>query len=191
MRVDPRERGRSSIAVIALLVLLLALLPVRAAAHSGGAPVLTDAPAGPYRVFAWMQPEPPRVGLVHLDVAVTLAPAAGAPANQLVEPVTDAAVQVTFTPQEQPDQPIVAMATAESGLNGYYYEIEMLLDSAGLWRVLVEVTGAAGQGSATFERQVLPPRQVNWPVVASAGVGLLLLIGLMGGWNRLQARESV
>lgn len=177
---------------VVLLAVLLALLPTaHVAAHSGGAPVLVDAPAGPYHVFAWILPEPPRVGAVHLDVAVTLAPAPAAPANQLVEPVTDATVQVTFTPQSRPGQPMVATATAPSGLNGYYYEIETVLDSPDLWRVLIEVSGPPGQGNVSFERQVLPPRRVNWPVVASAGVGLLLLIGLMGVWNRLQARESV
>ena len=84
---------------VTLLALLLFLLaPARLLAHSGGAPVLVDAPAGSYRVFAWMLPEPPRAGLVHLDVAVTLAPAPDQPANQLVEPVTDATVQVTLPP---------------------------------------------------------------------------------------------
>lgn len=176
------------ITLLALLLILLA--PARLLAHAGGAPVLVDAPAGPYRVFAWILPEPPRVGVVHLDVGITLAPAPAAPANQLVEPVTDATVQVTFTPQSRPEQPIVATATAQSGLNGYYYEVETVLDTAEVWQVLIEMTGPPGQGAVRFERQVLPPRQVNWPVVASAGVGLLLLVGLMGVWNRLQARES-
>lgn len=177
---------------VVLLALLLALLaPMPLLAHAGGAPVLVDAPAGPYHVFAWLLPSPPRVGLVHLDVAITLAPAPDAPANRLVEPITDATVQVTFTPQSRPDQSIVTTATAESGLNGYYYEIETLLDSAEQWRILVEVTGPPGRGEVSFEQEVLPARQVNWPIVASAGVGLLLVIGLMGVWNRLQARESV
>jgi hypothetical protein len=177
------------VTLLALLLLLLA--PVPLLAHAGGAPVLVDAPAGPYRVFAWLLPEPLRVGVVHLDVGVTLAPAADEPANRLVEPVTDTTVQATFTPLNRPERAMVATATAQSGLNGYYYEIETVLDAAQDWQVVIEVNGPSGYGQVSFERQVLPPRQVNWPLVASAGVGLLFLVGLMGVWNRLQARESV
>jgi hypothetical protein len=157
-------------------------------AHSGGTPVLVDAPAGPYRVFAWLQPEPPRVGTVHLDIAVTLAPPPDSPPNPLVEPVTDANVQVTWTPQGQPEAATVIRASPQSGLNGFYYEINTTLGVVDRWHVEVMVQGAAGEGMASFEQQVLSARSVNWYVIAGAGVGLLALIGLMGLWNRLQAR---
>ena len=46
-------------------------------AHGGGTSQLSNAEAGPYRVFAWTTPEPWRAGEVHVTVAVTLPPPAG------------------------------------------------------------------------------------------------------------------
>ena len=169
------------------IALCLATWPASVSAHSGGAPVLVDQPAGPYRVFAWLEPDPPRVGNVHLGIAVTLAPPPDAPPNPLVEPVTDANVQVTWTPQSQPGSAVVVRATPQSGLNGFYYEINTTVGVADLWHVEVLVQGPAGEGAASFAQQVLRARSVNWYVIAGAGVGLLALIGLLGLWNRLRA----
>jgi hypothetical protein len=177
-----------------LIALFAVIAPQRLVAHSGGAPVLIDAPAGPYRVFAWIQPEPSRVGRVHLDVALTLAPPPDAPPNQLVQPVMDAIVRVTWMPQRR-GQALVTQASPQAGLAGFYYEIETELGVADQWHVAVEVQGPAGHGAASFERQVLAARRVNWLLVASALAALLALIGLMGLWNRRQmhmiARENV
>lgn len=181
----------SSISLLALITLSAMLLPGRAIAHAGGEPVLTDEPAGPYRVFAWIQPTPPRVGTVHLDVALTLAPSSDAPANSLVEPVTDAQVTVTFTPESRPDQAVQVVASPQTALNGFYYEIETRLGYEDIWRISVGAQGAAGAGEALFQRQVFAARQVDWMVVAGASLGLFALIGLVGIWNRLQAKEQV
>lgn len=184
-------RKQTPVTIIPLITLILALLPGSLMAHAGGEPVLTDEPAGPYRVFAWIQPVPPRVGAVHLDIALTLAPSTTAPANALVEPVTDAHVTVTFTPESQPDQAMQVVASPESGLNGFYYEVETRLGVEDIWRVSVRAEGAAGVGEAQFQRQILAARRVDWVVVAAAGLGLFALIGLVGIWNRLQAKEPV
>jgi hypothetical protein len=176
---------RPPISIIAVISILALLLPQSLWAHAGGAAVLTDVPAGPYRLYAWMLPDPARVGEVHLDLAVALAPAEGA-VNPLVEPVTDATVQVTFTPQSGAAAPIIVTATPQQGLNDFYYELDVRLPIADQWTVAVDVVGPAGVGSATFEREVLAARRVNWGVVTSASLALLLLIGLMGIWRRLQ-----
>lgn len=182
-------RARIRNAVICVWAILVCLGPLAVQAHSGGAPLVTDEPAGPYRLFAWTQPDPLRVGDVHLDLAVTLPPPPSAPSTALTEPVTDAAVRVTFTPADAPEQAVVALATPSSGLNGFYYELNVKLDQAAEWRIAVDVAGQAGEGSLEVTRQVLPARQVNWPLIAGASTAVVALIGLIGVWNRLQAKE--
>lgn len=170
------------------LYVLFSLYPGRLSAHTGGAPVLTDQPAGPYRLFAWMQPEPLQAGDVHLSVVVMLAPEDAAQSSALDTPITDAQVIARFEPVSQPGQVITTPLPSQTGLGGFYYEADVVLPQADLWRMTVEVSGAAGVGSATFERQVVPRRSVDWRVVSSAGLVLIVLIGLMGAWNRLQTK---
>jgi hypothetical protein len=136
-----------------------------------------------------MQPEPLQVGDVHLAMAVTLAPVPDAPTNALVEPVTDAAVEVRFTPLSQPDQAQRLRAVSEDSLNGFYYEIDTQLAHVDQWQMLVTIRGPVGVGTVAFERQVVARRQVNWLVVGGASLVLIVLIGLMGVWNRLQTQE--
>ncbi|MEZ4620844.1 MAG: hypothetical protein R2867_35780 [Caldilineaceae bacterium] len=77
-------------------------------AHGGGTPRLTDVAAGPYRVFTWTQPEPLRVGEVHLTIGLThdAAHAITATDSAMTQPVTDAAVIVRFTPRDGSMAPI-------------------------------------------------------------------------------------
>jgi hypothetical protein len=168
---------------------LLLLWPLRAVAHSGGAPVLIDATAGPYQVYAWMQPEPLYVGQVHLSVAVVRPAQSETESGALDEPVTDAKIIARFEPVGDASQAITTPVEPLQGLGGFYYEVDVVLSQADLWRISLEIEGADGRGAVSFERQVLPARRVNWRLVISAGVVLVLLVGLMGGWNRLQTRE--
>jgi hypothetical protein len=77
----------------AQLVLALSGPARTAQAHGGGVPQLTNAPAGPYRVSAWTQPDPPRAGTLHLSIAVS-APQPGAAEAEAGDVVLDAAVRV-------------------------------------------------------------------------------------------------
>lgn len=172
-----------------MLLVVLLLWPLRAAAHAGGAPVLTDAAAGPYRVYAWMQPEPLHVGQVHLSVAVVRSSSDAAQADALDEPVMDARVMARFEQAGDATQVVTTPVEPLQGLGGFYYEADVHLLQADLWRISLEIAGADGAGAVSFERQVLPARRVNWRLVIGAGVVLVLLVGLMGGWNRLQTRE--
>jgi hypothetical protein len=171
-----------------LALLAVVLFPVRASAHTGGTLVLSDQPAGPYRLFAWVQPEPLQVGDMHLAVMAVKAPADEAQPSVLDQPVTDVQITARFEPASQPDQAITAPLPAQTGLGGFFYEADVVLPSVDLWRVTIDVTGPAGVGSATFERQVVAGRQVNWLVIGGAGLALVVLIGLMGMWNRLQTK---
>jgi hypothetical protein len=172
-----------------LLLLVLLLWPRRAAAHAGGAPVLTGAGAGPYQVYAWMQPEPLAVGQVHLSVALVRAAQDAAQADALDEPVTDAMVLARFEPPGDATQAIITPVEPLQGLAGFYYEADVTLPQAGLWRISLEINGPDGQGETSFERQVAPARRVNWRLVVGVAVLLVVVVGLMGGWNRLQTRE--
>jgi hypothetical protein len=177
---------------MAFLVALLAwaLLPGGAGAHAGGTPRLTAAHAGPYWVYAWTDPEPWRVGEVHVSVAVTLPADADSNAEgdavQVETPVTDALVIASFAPESPPGAGFQVQAVQQSMLNNYYYEAIAELPSAGTWRVDIEVQGPEGSGVTGFSVETLPPRSVNWLLVTAASAILLLLVALMGIWSRRQ-----
>lgn len=150
-------------------------------AHGGGTPRLTNAPAGPYRVYAWSDPEPWRVGEVHLSLAVT-EPAPDSddrPGSQIETPVTDAAVTILLTPQDG-GASIRLVAVRQPFLNDFYFEVDTQLPAAGMWEVTVLVDGPAGSGSSAFQLEAQPPRSLNWGYLA-AGAGTLVLIAALAG----------
>lgn len=182
-----KQAVRSLVCLMALAGLWLGTAsPILA--HGGGTPRLTSAPAGPYRVYAWTEPEPWRAGEVHLSVAVTLPADAAAQADgaQVEEPVTDVAIQVTFTPEDGSSPPIVMQATRQAVLGDYYFEADTILPAEGLWRMEIAVEGEAGGGTTGFSLQALPPRTINWSLVGAAGAVLLVIIALIGLWSRKQ-----
>jgi hypothetical protein len=160
------------------LALLASLLPAAAWAHGGGTPRLTASPAGPYRVYAWSEPEPWRAGEVHLSLAVTL------PGDGTETPVTDAQLAVTFTPAADPQGQFVVQATRQSALNDYYYEADTELPAAGDWQITIAVNGPAGSGSTGFDISAAPPRTLNWTLVIGGAGILMILVTLMGLWAR-------
>jgi hypothetical protein len=167
-----------------MLAVLLTSAP-SAIAHSGGTPVLADVAAGPYRLFAYVQPEPVIVGETHVAVAVTI-PATDKAANGLLLPVTDAQVLLHWLPSSQPDAAFTVELPVQSTAGDTFYERDLRIPFADRWRVTLEVTGTQGQGSANFELLVVATRSINWGLVTGAGAALLLLIGLIIVWQRLQ-----
>jgi hypothetical protein len=170
-----------------LLLTLVALIfsTQGVTAHSAGAVVLADVTAGPYHLFAYVQPDPSVVGEAHVAVAVTL-PSADSSTHGLLTPVTDAAVQLRWEPQSQPQRAFTVDLPVQSTAGDLFYEMDVAIPFADLWHVTIDVKGAAGNGSASFERQVAATRPIDWWVVAGAGAVLALLSGLMIGWQRLQ-----
>lgn len=148
---------------LALVVLLLLVMqPARAQAHGGGVPQLVKEPAGEYAVYAWTNPDPVRVGVMHLTVA-------------LVQPDTDApvlnaAVQVTAMPQS--GQPLSVAATHENATIKSYYEADLDLAETGPLQVNVAYQDGAASGSAGFTVQV-EPRGLD---VQRIGLGVALLV---------------
>ncbi len=163
-----------------LAIIGLTSFPRVVQAHSSGPPRLADVAAGPYRIFVWTQPIPLRVGDVHISILVT----------QANQPVNNAQVQVKFAPIDQPGQTIVLAAHAQDFLSNIYYEADVQLPSTGTWRATINIDGAAGKGSIEFESPVLAKQTLNWPVVGGAAVVLVMLLGLIGVWSRMQAKET-
>lgn len=177
------------------LIYALWLLPTVAVAHGGGTPRLTNEPAGPFRVYAWTEPEPFRAGEVHLSLAITVPneEATNEPGTQAEVPVTDADVRVTYTPLGETANeasPIVVEATPQTLLGNFYFEADTVLPNDGLWQIEIAVDGPQGNGSAQFQTVALPPRSTNWMLVVGAGGVLLVLIALIGVWSRIQQPTS-
>jgi hypothetical protein len=179
----------SSLLSLIAACFLLAWLPQTARAHGGGTPRLTAAPVGPYRLYAWTQPEPWRAGKVHVTVGVTQPVTDTQLATQLMEqPVPDAEVVVTFRSEVDPTQVVTVPGVHQSVLNDVYFDAETTLPTAGPWRVTVEVAAPEGGGQGEFVVDVLPPRTVNWTLVA--GAVLVVTAGLVFvGW-RARARPT-
>ena len=171
------------------LVILLLLLPTPVLAHGGGTPQLTNAEAGPYRIFAWTEPEPWRADEVHLTVVVTLPPPADSVVddsvvnNRLDQPVNDAVVDVSFVSPENPELGFELAAELQALGNNTSYEVDTTLSTAGLWQIDINVDGPDGQGAASFQVEALPARTLNWSLIAGAAVLLLLGIAVIG-WTR-------
>jgi hypothetical protein len=166
------------LALLCFLALSL-MWPHPGFAHGGGVPQITDAPAGPYRLFAWSNPDPWRTGgTVHLTVAVTMMDA-----NGQIMPISDATVTVMLTAQSQPASEVQWVATPNPTAAGFY-EADGELPVAGVWRVEVLVSGAAGTGSGVFTTTAQPGSSLNWVIWASAGVGVLVLVGFFATRQR-------
>lgn len=183
---------RRSVFLTVLGIIGLSIWTQPLAAHGGGVPRLTSEIAGPYRIFAWTQPEPLRVGDIHLSIAVVKRAANDTQSGEaLDEPVTDATVVVHLLPVGQEAAPITVPAVLQVQLGSYYYEADATLPTAGDWRFTIEVTSGLGVGSAAFVGAVADARKVNWLLIVAAGIILLCLLSLIGLWNRLQAKENV
>ena len=173
---------RQSIAYCVIGFILFTAMAVNiqpAIAHGGGTVRLINAEAGPYRLFAWTQPEPLKAGDIHVSLAVTLE------TDQTVDiPVNDAEVTLHFT-SSSTDEQFSVKARPEAELGGFYYEADAALSSAGEWQIRIEVQGKEGQGMAEFVSEALPAGSRNWLLLGSAGAGLLIIIILIIGLLRI------
>lgn len=146
-----------------LFVSWLALAPA-GFAHGGGTPQLVNAPAGAYLISAWSQPDPVRVGIFHLTIAVAQA--------DTFEPILEAAVSVELLHSN--GQQLMTQATHAQATNKLFYESDLKIDTTGEWAVIIIVNGSEAVG---FPLNVLPPlsplrRFGPWLV---AGLGLITL----------------
>ena len=173
-------RPRSGVALQLLASLWLGLWPALLSAHGGGTPQITDAPAGPFRLFVWTNPDPWRTGAeVHVTVAVTEVDGAGQ-----TTPVTDAVVTVRLYNDGQPAQEVTLAATPLPAAAGFY-EADGLVPGAGRWQVEVQITGSAGVGAGSFTQEVQPgDSSINWLVWGGGALALVALVGFAGTRRR-------
>jgi hypothetical protein len=178
-RTDAQIIGSTLFLCLSLLA-VAALFPPSSPihAHGGGTPQLSDVEAGPYRLFAWTEPEPWRTGEVHVTVAVTLAAEDHADDDDHEHPALPADdVKVTvrfFGPGGSEESTILGSPHASLGAG--YFETDTAVDEVGEWRVQIDLSGSEGSGSAQFAVDVLPARSFPWLWV----VGALLLVIVTG-----------
>ncbi|MBV7337904.1 hypothetical protein KFU94_58680 [Chloroflexi bacterium TSY] len=171
-----------------LFVSSTSLLYETVEAHGGGVPQLSNVEVGPYWVTIWTQPDPLRVGIVHFTVAVTEGVMETTSGESSGTVVVDASVQITSESLSESRRRIHTYATHEKALNKLFYEADINLPFEKWWLVTVAVSGPAGEGTANFNIEVFPARSVNWFLVLSTALVVLMIIGLNRIWN--QRRET-
>ena len=160
--------------MLAAMLALLAAVP--ALAHGGGKQQIAGEPAGPYRVYVWTSPDPWRVGQTHTTVAVTRLLDSGEET-----PATGLEVFVTYQPAgSQAGQGERVAAVEQMGAQQGYYEADGAVAAAGDWQVAVAVSGAEGEGRASFREAVLPATGFNWWLIGGGVLLALLLVGYLG-----------
>ncbi len=147
----------------------LVVLALLALAHGGGEPQIVAAALGPYRVNVWTAPEPPRVGPLHVTIAVYR------PGVRMDTPVADA--RVTVVVRHEGGRALRAQVPANPAYP-HYYEADFELPEPGRWEVTIDIAVDGEQGRFAFPLQVQPP--ARWSPLRWAGVAVGVL--LLGWW---------
>lgn len=159
-----------------LAVVMAVVLPVRSLAHGGGMQQLANAPAGPYQVFVWTNPDPWRVGATHTTVALTQPLGDGKDAT-----VSGAKIVISMAPKANPAATQRVEAVEGSGAQAGFYEADGTASEVGLWQVMIEITGPQGPGTTSFELMVEPADNVN-PLWWGIGAGVVVIFAAGGWW---------
>lgn len=168
------SRGYRLVVGMLALILLLAWPGATALAHGGGVAQLVEEAAGPYHMYAWTNPNPARVGTVHVTVALA------DPENQA--PILNADVEVRFEPLDLEDsesgaETVTARATHTEAANKITYETDLEVAASGRWQVVILARSPEGRGQSAFDLEVRPRAFSNWLLVG--GVGLAVVAA---GW---------
>lgn len=148
----------------AALVATLVLLGIERAEANGGTLRVARAPAGPYVLSVWTQPDPPRAGEIDVSVAV-MSPATG-------EAVLDARAIVRAAAGATMSMPVRTLERGGGG-NRLLYHALVDLPAASRWVMTISVSGELGSGETSFQIDVEHPVPVVWWFVAG---GLVLVV---------------
>ncbi|RMF86786.1 MAG: hypothetical protein D6736_14280 [Nitrospinota bacterium] len=162
------------------VLILLGGMGVSRVEANGGTPRLEAVAAGPYLLSAWTQPDPPRVGRLHVSVAVM------DPSTKGV--ILDADVRLMVHPVGEEGRLTSIQATHGAGTNALLYHANVELSREGPWLITVQVEGEDGQGVASFSLAVEPPAALGWKKLGGGGAGILLLL-LWMTWYRRRHRS--
>jgi len=159
---------------VILVALLLAVSPVWA---NGGTIQVPEQPVGPYLVTVYTSPSPFRAGPVDISVVVF---------DQQRALVNDAQVTVTTEPLGHAGSGGSYPATHDQADIKSYYAAKFDLPASGQWRITVDVQGAQGSGTTTFDVDAGAAPLISVPFL----VALLLLVPLGIGWRLAQAQRQ-
>jgi hypothetical protein len=124
-----------------------------------------------------MNPGTPQAGrATHVTVAV---------ADSLDQSaVLDAAVLVEVWSRETGEKLLSTPATTEQSTNKLYYETDFVLPETGPVEITILVSGAAGEGQAGYNTEVVAAQNTSWLYLILAGVGVLTLALLWRAWTK-------
>ena len=128
------------------MVLTHALVPRQVYGHSGGEPVVTAAPVGPFVLYVWLDPVPAVVGEQHVTVSVNQPTPGNADETM---PVLDAEVVVSATLAGDPDLVVSVLATHAQAANKLFYEARVELPQPGFWQLSIGI--GSGTEAASYE----------------------------------------
>jgi hypothetical protein len=164
--------------------LCVPLLFVRGAhAHGTGTPQVLNAPAGPYLLSVWTDPDPLRADETHVVVAVL------EPATQEFI-VSDVTVTVRLRSPADPTVELVETAGTDD-TNRLLFAAEFNdRVTPGRWQVGVSAAGARGAGDeVTFEIEVTPARGFNWLWLGVGGLGATVVVWLLASMRGATQRR--
>lgn len=166
-----------------LCVAVLFCLTLPAQAHGTGKPQLLNAPAGPYLLSVWTDPDPLRADETHVVVAVL------EPATQEFI-VSDVTVTVRLRSLDDPTVELVETAAADD-TNRLLFAAEFNERvTPGRWQVGVSANGARGAGDeVTFEVEVAPARGFNWLWLGVGGLGAAVVVWLLASMRGATRRR--
>jgi len=170
---------------LCVLVLVVSIRVVQA--HSDGTAQLIGVDLGTCQISAWTWPEPLVTNSPsHVSVLVTEKAEAGTTGEILL----DSTVAVSFVPQDGSAAELTGAATHELADVQFFYEMEEMLTTVGMWDVTVTVTDAATDcaGEASFSVPVEKGSVLKWFVWG--GVVVVLVAAIVVGWWQVQKKQK-
>lgn len=136
-------------------------------AHGGGIPQIANAPIGEYVISVWTDPEPMRVGTVHVTVGLAQDNAA----------VLNRDVRIKVASVEG-NRPIEAQATHENSANKFLYEADLEVSRSGEYRFTVWVDDISD--TVSFVDVVEGSSLMDNPIVIGGVIALVAVVALVG-----------
>jgi len=178
---------RLAVAVSLASTVASMLLPFEQADAHGGKLERGLAPAGPYVVSVWTQPDPARVGTLDISAAILRA--------DTREAVPDAEIRVTARDSTSP-QSVEERGRPPSGglfdlLAPPLYHAKLAIPTSGRWHLIVSLEGPAGRGDVGFDMDIAPPLTIPWGLIAVSGsVSFLVTVAWFAVRGRTRRRRA-
>jgi len=161
------------------------LLPFEQAGAHGGKLQRGLAPAGPYVVSVWTQPDPARVGALDISAAILRADTREAVPNAEIRVAArgSAASQSVEERGRPPGGGLFDLLAPP------LYHAKLAIPTSGRWHLIVSVAGPAGRGEVGFDMDVAPPLAIPWGLIAVSGsVSFLVLVAWFAERGRTRRR---